>query len=141
MEERREQKGEIFEYTYSAPTEREKKQIESIRKQYAPQEQKGENAFKRLKALDAKVRNTARLAAWISGVVGILLFGLGLTMVLEWSIRLWGIALMVFACIPMASAYPIHSRLLARGKKKYGAEIVRLSDDLLHNTDGKKTGA
>ena len=127
-----EQKQEIFEYTYSAPTEREKRQIESIRKQYAPQSEKAENAFDRLKKLDAKVNNTATCAALILGVVGILIFGFGLSMILVWNIWLWGIVLMATGCIPMALAYPIYSWLIARGKKKYGEEILRLSEGLLH---------
>lgn len=126
-----EQEQEIFEYTYSAPTEREKKQIESIRKQYAPKPQTTEDAFECLKKLNAKVYDAARCASLSVGVVGILIFGFGLTMILEWSIWLWGIVTMAIGCIPVALAYPIYRWLLARGKRKYGTEIVRLSDELL----------
>ncbi len=120
-----------FEFTYSAPTEREKKQILSIRKQYEETKECGEDAFARIKALDAKVKNTAICVSLILGIVGCLTFGLGLTMILEWNQWTWGIVLMVVGCIPMAFAYPAHHWLFARGKRKYSAEIIRLSDELL----------
>ena len=122
-----------FEYTYSAPTERERKQIESIRKQYVAEEKTTGGAIERIKALDAKVNGTANCVALIFGVIGILTFGLGLTMILEWGIWLWGIVLMAVGCIPMVLAYPSHTWLIKKGKKKYGEEIVRLSDELLKN--------
>lgn len=126
-----EQNKQTFEYTYSAPMEREKKQIESIRKQYVSQPKNADETIERIKQLDAKIKNTATCTALIFGVVGILVFGLGLTMVLEWGIWLWGIVLMAVGCPPMALAYPVHTWLTDRGKKKYGEEIVRLSDEIL----------
>ena len=121
-----------FEYTYSAPTERERREIESIRKQYVAEEKTTEGAIERIKALNAKVNGGATTLALILGVVGILTFGLGLTMVLEWDIWLWGIILMAVGCIPMALAYPSHTWMIKKGRKKYGEEIVRLSDEILN---------
>ena len=43
-----------------------------------------------------------------------------------------GIALAALGIVPIALAYPVFNRLLRRGKKKYGAEILRLSEELLH---------
>ncbi len=126
-----EQNGKnTFEYTYSAPTEAEKKQIESIRRQYAD-EVKVESKIDRVRRLDSKVKNTATCVSLILGVVGCLTFGLGLTMVLEWNIWLWGVVLMAIGCVPMLLAYPVYSWLFARGKKKYGDEILRLSEEIL----------
>jgi hypothetical protein len=121
-----------FEYTYSAPTERERREIESIRKQYVAEEKTTEDAIERIKALNAKVNGGATTLALILGIVGILTFGLGLTMVLEWDIWLWGIILMAVGCIPMALAYPSHTWMIKKGRKKYGEEIVRLSDEILN---------
>lgn len=121
-----------FEYTYSAPTERERREIESIRKQYVAEEKTTEGAIERIKALNAKVNGGATTLALILGIVGILTFGLGLTMVLEWGIWLWGIILMAVGCIPMALAYPSHTWMIKKGRKKYGEEIVRLSDEILN---------
>lgn len=121
---------EIFEYTYSAPTEEEKKQIESIRREYLG-EGKTLSPFEKLKKLNAKVKNTATIVALIFGIVGCLVFGLGLTMVLEWQIWIWGVVLMAVGTIPMLIAYPAYNLTLSRGKKKYGKEILELTEELL----------
>ncbi len=122
---------DLFEYTYSAPTEEEKKQIESIRREYSFNE-KTLSPFERLKKLNAKVKNTATAVSLIFGVVGCLVFGTGLTMVLEWQIWLYGIITMLVGIIPMLLAYPAYNLTLSRGKKKYGEEIIKLSDELLN---------
>ncbi|MBR2377578.1 MAG: hypothetical protein IKA85_07435 [Clostridia bacterium] len=121
---------EIFEYTYSAPTEEEKKQIESIRREYLG-EGKTLSPFEKLKKLNAKVKDTATIVALIFGIVGCLVFGLGLTMVLEWQIWIWGVVLMAIGTIPMLIAYPAYNLTLSRGKKKYGKEILELTEELL----------
>ena len=46
---------EKFNYTYSAPTETERKEIENIKKRY--ETPTGESKFERLRRLDAKVKN------------------------------------------------------------------------------------
>ena len=126
-----EQNNNTFEYTYSAPTEEEKRQIASIRRQYENTLESGESKVERIKYLDAKVRNTANIVSLALGIAGCLIFGLGLTMVLEWQKILWGIALMGVGCIPTILAYPVHQWLFEKGKKKYGEEILRLSEEIL----------
>lgn len=126
-----EEKQEKFEYTYTAPTEEEKKQIESIRRQYGTGGNSGESKVERIKELDAKVKNPATAWALVLGVLGCLTFGGGLTMILEWSIWFGGIAVMAVGCLPMLLAYPVHQWLLKKGKKKYGEEILRLAEELL----------
>ena len=120
-----------FNYKYTAPTEEERKEIDSIRRQYAPQEQT-ETKLERLRRLDSLVKNTAIIWSLVLGVFGCLIFGIGLTMVLEWSILLWGIVLMVIGSVPMALAYPVYKSVLNKGKAKYGDEILRLSEELLN---------
>lgn len=119
-----------FHYTYSAPTEEERKEIESIRKQYAP-EQRTESKLQRLRRLDTKVKRTPTVAALVFGIVGTLVFGLGLTMVLEWNLWLWGILCAVFGGALAAIAYPIHAYLFQRYKRRYGTEILKLSEEIL----------
>ena len=121
-----------FEYSYSAPTEAERKEIESIRRQYIAEEKREETDMEKLRRLDAKVRNMPTMYALIMGVFGILVFGLGLAMVLEWGMMLWGIVVMVVGALPMGLAYPIYQFTLKEGKKKYGAEILELSEKLLN---------
>ena len=123
-----------FNFKYTAPTEEERKEIDSIRRQYAPQE-KTETKLERLRRLDGLVKNTAIIWSLVLGVVGTLVLGLGLTMILEWSIWLWGIVLMVIGSVPMAIAYPVYKSTLNKGKAKYGDEILRLSEELLNESE------
>ena len=120
-----------FNFKYTAPSQEERKEIDSIRRQYAPQEQT-ETKLERLRRLDSLVKNTAVIWSLVLGVFGCLIFGIGLTMVLEWSILLWGIVLMVIGSVPMAIAYPVYKSVLNKGKAKYGDEILRLSEELLN---------
>jgi hypothetical protein len=123
-----------FNFKYTAPTEEERKEIDSIRRQYAPQEHV-ESKIERLRRLDSLVKNTAIIWSLVLGVLGTLVLGLGLTMILEWSIWLWGIVLMIIGSVPMAIAYPVYKLALNKGKAKYGDEILRLSEELLNENE------
>lgn len=120
-----------FNFRYTAPTEEERKEIDSIRRQYAPQE-KTETKLERLRRLDSLVKKTAIIWSLCLGVDGTLIFGLGLTMILEWNIPLWGIALMAVGSVPMAIAYPVYKLMLKKYKSRYSEEILRLSEELLN---------
>ena len=120
-----------FNYTYIAPTEEERKEIDSIRKQYLPKEQ-SETKLERLRRLNSLVKNSAIIWALTIGVLGCLVFGLGLTMVLEWSVIHWGVLVAVIGCVPMAISYPIYKLVLKKNKARYGEEILRLSEELLN---------
>lgn len=120
-----------FNYTYIAPTEEERKEIDSIRKQYLPKEQ-SETKLERLRRLNSLVKNSALIWALTIGVLGCLVFGLGLTMVLEWSVIHWGVLVAVIGCVPMAISYPIYKLVLKKNKARYGEEILRLSEELLN---------
>ena len=127
--------NEKFTYTYSVPTVSERREIEDIRRQYsAPQEP--QSALARLKELDARVKRTPAVFAMIMGVCGLLVFGLGFTMVLEWAMFAGGIAVAAVGALMMAAAYPIFKTVLKRLKKKYAPEILKLSDELLN--EGKE---
>jgi hypothetical protein len=121
-----------FSYTYTAPTEEERKEIDSIRQRYTQPLKKEISKMEKLRRLDAKVRSSATIIALTIGVVGVLLFGLGLTCVLEWNLWILGISCMIVACVPVGVAYPIHGAILAKKRKKYGDEILRLSEELLN---------
>ena len=128
-----------FDYKYSAPTEEERREIDNIRRKYEPRE-KTETKLDRLKKLDSKVNNTALAVSLTVGIVGCLVFGLGLTMVLEWKKYLWGVVVAVVGAVGMISAHPLYKLFLKKGKQKYGDEILRLSGELLNeqNDNEKK---
>lgn len=127
-----------FSYTYSAPTEEERREIDSIRQRYVKQERNEESKLERLRKLDGKVRNPATIIALVFGIVGLLTFGFGLTSVLEWNLWTEGIVLMIVGFIPVALAYPIHGLILARNRKKYGDEIIKLTEELLSDETNRK---
>ncbi len=123
-------KKEKFNYVYTAPTEEERKEIESIRVGYVCDEQPM-SKLERLRYLDRRVRGVASGVAITVGVIGSLLFGLGLAMVLEWKLLWQGTLVAAAGGLPIGLAYPLREKLLKKGKKKYGGEILRLSEELL----------
>ena len=97
-----------FHYTFSAPTENERKQIENILRQYDNAPAKEEDKLEKLKQLDALAKRQSNVIPLVLGVVGCLIFGLGLTMVLEWNLLILGIIVSFVGSIPMALAYPVY---------------------------------
>lgn len=122
-----------FNYTYSAPSAEEKKEIEYIRKQYVENQDKKDvdGKMQRLRKLHSKVKSPAMAVSLTMGSVGTLIFGLGLSMVLEWGLLVWGSLVAVVGLAPIISAYWAHNKILERQKKKYGEEILKLSQELL----------
>lgn len=123
-----------FKYTYSAPSKDEREEIQNIRKNYLPKS-KEENKLKKLKMLDEKVKNIPTAISLCIGIIGILIFGIGLTMILEWNIVTFGVIVSIIGCIPMFLAYPIFTKTKNKLTDKYKDEILKLSDELLN---GKK---
>ena len=122
---------EEFHYTYSAPSKTERKEIEALRQKYQPQ-QKTTSDIERLKALDKKVQNPPTAYALILGVVGTMIFGLGLSMILEWAMPIFGTIVALIGIVALAFAYPVYRKTLQKRKNKYGAEILALSEKLLN---------
>ncbi|MDE7296490.1 MAG: hypothetical protein K2N84_04415 [Clostridia bacterium] len=125
-----------FNYRYTAPTRSERQEIEDIRRHY-DSGAASKTKLEQLRALDKRVKTVPTLVAWLVGIAGLLIFGLGLTMVLEWNIWIWGAVVACVGCIPMALAYPVYKWILARNKKKYGAQILTLSEELLNEEKGE----
>lgn len=122
-----------FNFKYTALSQEERKEIDSIRRQYCPSEQK-ESKLDRLRRLDARVKNSATIISLILGVLGLLTFGLGLTTILEWNNLLLGIVIMLVGSVPIALAYPVYLKILNKNKKRYGQEILSLSEELLNQS-------
>ena len=130
-------KQEKFEYTYVAPTEAERKEILNIKQNYEIKTPKNETKLDRLRKLDAKVTNVAMAYSISLGILGLLIFGLGMSMILEWKLNIYGIIVSLIGIIPIAFAYPTYKRLIKKGKEKYGAEILKLSTELLEIKNDK----
>jgi uncharacterized membrane protein YeaQ/YmgE (transglycosylase-associated protein family) len=119
-----------FEYTYSAPTERERKEIMSIRRKYEDKPTT-DSKLERLRRLDAIVKNRCMILSLTIGIIGCLIFGLGLAFVLEFNQWFLGIICGVVGAIVMIIAYPLYRFIHKKDKSKYGEEIVKLSQELL----------
>ncbi len=119
-----------FKYTYYAPTEEERKEIESIKKQYSKSPE--QSSLERLRYLDKKVKNSPAIISLILGIVGTLIFGLGLTMILEWNLIWWGVAVAFIGLIPTICAYFAYNKIFSYLKEKYSQEILELSEQLLN---------
>ena len=139
--------GNKFDFKYSAPTEEERKEIDSIRRQYSPREQT-ETKIERLRRLDALVKNTAIIWSLVLGVLGILILGFGMSLAMSELSEILGAykdkALLIGAIIgiigliPTCLAYPIYLITLKKGKKRYGDEILKLSEELLNENNKNK---
>lgn len=121
-----------FEYRYSAPTIEERKEIESIRQSYL--DKTPENSkLSELKKLDKKVKNLPSIISITFGIIFTLVFGVGLTMVLEWKILVWGVIVSAVGIIPLFFNYLLYKKEKTYFKNKYSKKIIKLSEELLND--------
>ena len=116
-----------FNYTYSAAKN---KEVESIRRKYLPQE---ESKLERLKKLDRRVQTAGTIESLCFGIVGTLVFGIGMCFFLDvFTGAAWLTALlMVLGTIIMIQAYPIYRRIARKTKTELTPEILRLSEEIM----------
>jgi hypothetical protein len=105
---------------------------ESIAKEYAP---KGDSKIVALRKLDRKAKLPATIFTYTWGVVFALVFGAGMCLAMQ--VIGSGIIGMVIGIIVgiigMAGCgvnYPIYTKILEKGKKKYAYEIVELAREI-----------
>ena len=116
-----------FHYTYSAVRN---KEVESIRRKYMPHE---ESKLERLKKLDLRVQMAGTIESLCFGIVGALVFGLGMCFFLDvFAGATWlTILLMVLGAAIMIPAYPIYRRIARKIKAELTAEILHLSEEIM----------
>ena len=124
--------NDTFRMTYSAE---EKDEIEKIRDKYT---EKKPDDMTRLKALDKESESIATMVSIIAGVVGILVFGTGLSLYLSELGDALGEAVLpvsilvgLVGVILMVSAFPIYMHTLRKEREKRKDEILALADELL----------
>lgn len=123
-----------FIYKYETIDDKTKREVSKIRQKYLPKSE-NESKIKLLNKLNKKVQVIPTIVAIILGILGVLIFGLGLTMVLEWSLFLWGILVSLVGFIPSILAYPVYTKLHKILKDKYGETIINLSNEILSKND------
>jgi len=118
-----------FSYSYSAQRNRE---IECIRKKYIARE---ESKVERLKRLDMSVQTAGVIEALCLGIVGILIFGVGMCFFLDVFVGAPALTavFMILGALIMAPAYPVYKRISQRTKEKLTPEILSLSEEILNS--------
>ncbi len=109
-------------------------EINAIKQKYIPkQTDDREEAMKRLRKLDSSCEKSASITAISIGIIGTLLFGLGLTFCLEWRNLILGIVLMAIGAVIVAPAKLIHDKMLKHNREKVTPEILQLAEMLDSN--------
>lgn len=126
---------ERFRYTYSA---KEQEEIKAIRKKYVP-EQKTEDKMAQLRRLDAGVYSKATIASLVTGIIGALIMGLGMSLIMTDLGKALGTVLSmvigisagVVGVVLVCLAYPVYNRTLQKERAKVAPEVLRLTDELM----------
>ncbi len=90
-----------------------------------------ENKLQELINLNKKIKTPPFITAFIMAVVSAFLFGLGLTMILEWNIVVWGVIVGVVGILIMLVTYPIYQAILQIRQQKYADNILSIAKELL----------
>lgn len=116
-----------FQYTYSA---KEQEEVKRIRSKYLPKE---EHKMDQLRRLDAQVTQKATVYSLITGVVGALVMGFGMSCCIVWTDQLLvpGIIVGVIGMEAAAFAYPLYDRTVKKERERIAPEILRLTEDLM----------
>ena len=111
---------------------------QKIRTQYMEKEP---SELDELHALDAKVKRPANVFAYTFGSVSAIIMGAGMSLVMTdigeaigiASSFVPGIAIGVVGLGMALLTYPLYKGILNSRKKKYGAEILKLSEKIMNN--------
>lgn len=116
-----------FTYNYSAARN---KEVENIRKKYMPKE---ESKIETLKRLDARVQTAGMIEGLCLGIIGALVFGIGMCFFLEvFAGAVWlTVLFMAIGTLLMIPAYPTYRRISRKTKAKLTPEILRLSEEIM----------
>ena len=109
---------------------------QKIRTQYM---EKTPSELDALRELDAKVKRPANVFAYIFGSISAIIMGAGMSLVMTdigatigiTSALVPGIAIGVVGLCMALLTYPMYKGILNSRKKKYGAEILTLSDKIM----------
>ena len=112
--------------------------VEKIRTQYTEVKH---SELDELKALDAKVKRPANVFAYVFGAVSSIIMGTGMSLVMTdlgemlglGDMLLPGIAIGIVGLVMALLTYPIHKKILSSRRKKYGPEILRLSEKIMNS--------
>ena len=112
--------------------ENDKKVIEKIKRDY--ETERTPSKLEELKALDKKVKVPARVFAYIFGVIGSLVLGVGMCLAMEviGDAMIAGIIIGLIGITMVVINYPWYHKILNKRKAKYSSQIIAKSDELLN---------
>jgi len=118
---------ENFTYNYSAKG---RSEIERIRENYLPKE---ESKLERLRRLDRRAKRAGIIESLCLGIIGALIFGVGMCFFLGVFAGHWIIcaALMLLGAGVMIPAYHVCKKISKRTNLKLAPKILRLTEELL----------
>lgn len=118
-----------FNYNYSAEKN---KEVEKIRSKYTPRE---ENDYEKLKKLDRRVESAGIVESLCLGIVGALVFGVGMCFFLDVFAggALITALLMIAGTLMMLPAYPMCKRISKKTREELTPEILALSEKIMKN--------
>lgn len=111
---------------------RQRREAERIRDAYAPQ---SESKLEALKKLNKKAERPAQIFALIFGIAGALVLGVGMCLAMKiiGDMMPLGIVIGCVGIVMVCANYFIYTKILSARKKKYAAQVISLSDELLNN--------
>lgn len=117
-----------FEYTYSASQQAE---VKKIKEKYLPKEDRL-TKLEQLRALDESVERKASILSLITGILGALILGFGMSCTLVWADKLFvpGIVIGLLGIAVAASAYPVYKRAVAKQREKIAPLVLKLAEEL-----------
>ena len=111
--------------------------VQKIRAQYI---EKTPSELDALRGLDARVKRPANVFAYAFGCVAAIIMGAGMSLVMTdigaaigiTNALVPGIAIGLVGMIMALLNYPIYKKILCARKKKYGEEILKISDKIIN---------
>ena len=118
---------QVFSYRYSAASNQE---VINIRKKYLPKEV---SKIEQLKELDRRVQSAGVIPALTTGIIGALIFGIGMCFGLDvFGGADWlSVLFCVIGAIVMIPAYPTFRHTSRKVKRELTPEILKLSDEIM----------
>lgn len=112
-----------------------KEEVSAIKDSYLDKSEGQEN-LNELRRIDFKVKNIPLVVSLAFGIVGTLLFGLGLTFFLEFkSHYVLASFLAAIGVVLIVLAYPLYNKIYKKLKNKYKDRVIELSDTILNEID------
>ena len=106
---------------------------EKIASEYAP---KKANKVVALKKLDRKAKQTAEIFSFTFGIISALVMGTGMCYSMgvigenNTTSMIIGIIIGLIGIFGVSINYFIYKKLIAKGKEKYGSDIIRLAQEI-----------